>query len=310
MASTSVLALLHVAFPDGTEQTIPVGRTPFHIGRAPGSDLLLASPDVSGQHARLLLQGSEVLLVDLNSATGTMVGDQRLDANVPFALAFGQEFRIGPFGLRVEPPSAVRAGRGECSARGATATPPTAPPPPPATPEPPEGGQVPYDQSLGLPADHSRYLAYLPPIYQRDPFLGRFLLAFEGLLAPIEQTVDHFDLYLSPRTTPECFLEHLARWLGMALDEKWPAATRRALLAEAVELYRRRGTRWGLSRYIEIVTGVVPEIVEPEDRPFHFRVVLRPPAGQAVDLATVERIIQANKPAHTTYELDSEDEET
>jgi phage tail-like protein len=177
------------------------------------------------------------------------------------------------------------------------------PTPLPAQPEPPEGERVRYGEAFGLPGDCSRYLQYLPPIYAADPFLGRFLLAFEGVLAPIEQTVDHFDLYLSPRTAPAYFLEHLARWLGIDLDEKWPSATRRALLAEAIELYRRRGTRWALSRHIEICTGVAPEIVEPEEQPFHFRVILRVPAGQAVDRAAVERIIQADKPAHTTYEL-------
>jgi len=297
-----------MTFPDGTERTIPVSRTPFNIGRAPESDLLLAVPEVSPQHARLLFQAGEVVLVDLNSASGTWVDERRLEAGDPCAIAFGQRFRIGPYTLRLEPAvgsaPAAQAERRERPGRQPAAAPPPSPPPPPAPPEPPEGGQVPYDEALGLPGDCSRYLQYLPPIYAADPFLGRFLLAFEGVLAPIEQAVDHFDLYLSPRTAPRYFLEQLARWLGVALDEKWPTAKRRAILAEAAELYRRRGTRWSLSRHIEIYAGVPPEIIEPDDRPFHFQVILRLPPGQAADRASVERIIQANKPAHTTYELD------
>lgn len=308
MASTNALALLHVTLADGTEQTVQVGRTPFTIGRAPETDLPLASPEVSPEHARLLFQAGEAVLIDLNSAGGTWVGERRLEAGDPLAIAFGQPFRIGPYTLRLEPAvstaPAARPERRERPSRQPAATQPPSPPPPPAPPEPPEGGQVPYDEAFGLPGDCSRYLQYLPPIYAADPFLGRFLLAFEGLLAPIEQAVDHFDLYLSPRTAPRYFLEQLARWLGVTLDEKWPTAKRRAILAEAAELYRRRGTRWSLSRHIEIYAGVAPEIIEPDDRPFHFQVILRLPQGQAVDRASVERIIQANKPAHTTYELD------
>jgi phage tail-like protein len=186
---------------------------------------------------------------------------------------------------------------------GVTAAPP--PPPPPSELLPPsEEGRPSYEEAFGLLPERSRYLQYLPPMYDEHPFLGRFLLAFEGIMAPIEQTVDHFDLYLDSRIAPAFFLDQLASWLGLTLDEKWPLEKRRAVVAEAAELYQRRGTRWSLSRHLEIYTDVTPKIIEPDDRPHHFRVVLRVPSGQTVDRATVERIIQANKPAHTTYTLE------
>jgi phage tail-like protein len=123
------------------------------------------------------------------------------------------------------------------------------------------------------------------------------------VLAPIEQVVDSFDLYLGPRTAPAFFLDQLAGWLGLTLDEKWPVEKRRAVMAEAAELYRRRGTRWGLARHLQLYLDIEPEILEPEDRPYHFAVVLRVPPSRPVDRTAVERIIEANKPAHTTYEL-------
>lgn len=290
MASTNALALLHITYPDGAEQVVPVERTPFNIGRAPEGDLTLPHESVSPRHARLLFQGEETVLIDLNSAGGTMVGGRRLAAGDPCPITYGQSFRVGPYTLRLAPATPVTA------ARRAAA-------PPPRPPDPPEGGLVPYDDAFGLPQDASCYLQHLPPIYRSDPFLGRFLLAFEGVLAPIEQTVNNMDLYLSPRTAPVFFLDQLARWLGMALDEKWPPAKRRTVLAEAAELYRRRGTRRGLSRYIEIYADIAPEIIEPEDQPFHFQVILRLPPGHTADRIAVERIIEANKPAHTTYDL-------
>ncbi len=319
MAANAV-AQLRIVFPDGSEQTAPVSQSPFNIGRAPGNDLQLAHQAVSRNHARLLVMGTEIVLIDLNSANGTWVGEKKLGANEPCRLAYGDRFTIGPYSLHL---GAVPAAPSELAGEplveavgeGGEAGPVleqaegSGPPravsvPPPGPPAPPVGDLPSYDEAFGLPANNSRYLAYLPPIYQGHPFLGRFLLAFEGVVAPIEQTVDHFDLYLDPSTAPAFFLEQLAAWLGLTLDEKWPLEKRRAVMAEAAELYRRRGTRWGLARHLEIYTGLVPQIVEPEDRPFHFRVLLRVPAGQSVDRATVERIVEANKPAHTTYALE------
>ncbi len=196
----------------------------------------------------------------------------------------------------------------EEKAKPETKTPPPEPPggppspPEPAPPAPPD--PVESDPVFGVPKDRSRYLDFLPPIYDGDPFLGRFLLAFEGLLTPIEQTVDNFDLYLDPGTTPNAFLEELAYWLGLSLDEKWPEEKRRAVVAEAAELHRRRGTAWSLSRQLEIYTGVAPEITESKKKAHHFEISLSLPRGSHVHQEAVERIIRANKPAHTSYDLE------
>ena len=323
MASVNALAQLRIIFPDETEQVVPVSQSPFNIGRVPANNLQLSHQSISRNHARLLFQGDEIVLIDLNSSNGTFVGEQQLGASEPYALSYGEPFRIGPYTLILEAaalaakgpvpeaapeaaetgePLAVEEPQPEAPAR---ITPAPPPPPPAATPPgPPEAAGPSHDEAFGLPPDRSRYLQYLPPIYHADPFVGRFLLAFEGLLAPIELTVGNFDLYLDPRTAPAFFLDQLAGWVGLTLDEKWPLEKRRAVLAKAAELYRRRGTRWSLARHLEIYTGITPEISEPEDQPFHFRVLLRVPRGQEVDRATVERIIVANKPTHTTFALE------
>jgi phage tail-like protein len=187
-----------------------------------------------------------------------------------------------------------------------SAAPPPQAPPPAGPPGPPlsENGRERYDAFFGLPKDESRYVRFLPPLYSGLPFLGSFLLAFEAVLTPIEQIVDHFDLYLDPGTSPERFLDQLARWLGLTLDEKWPPEKRRAVLKESAELYRRRGTRWGLSRHIEIYAGVPPKITEPKNRPHHFKVSIKLPKSARVEEETLRRIVAANKPAHATYELE------
>jgi phage tail-like protein len=334
MPSTKALALIKVKFENGEEQTVEVSGTPFNIGRIEPNELVLPSPKVSRAHARLLFEGERIWLIDLQSANGILLGDKKLQPNHPYALDYGQHFKIGPYLLHVEPvspPKAAAEPRSEIDRSKTTLpqpeeTPPSLqpvnqdltptiaihagpedkipPPPPPGLPLSPASSQLPYDRAFGLPEDCSRYLAYLPPIYEDHPFLGGFLLAFEGILSPIEQMVDNFDLYLNPFTVPAYFLDHLAAWLDLTLDEKWPLEKRRQLVAEIVEIYRRRGTRWSLSRHLEIYTGLKPEILEPENHPHHFVVILRVPAGLKVDRSTVERIIRVNKPSHTTFRLE------
>jgi len=335
MDPENALAYIHVIFPETGEQVFPVSQSTFTIGRVAPNELVLPSTKVSRLHARLLLEGDRMYLIDLNSSNGTLVADTKLTPNQPYPLAFGEVFRVGPYLLHLEPasiptippahppatmveiePQATRLAAEEVPSPPPSepeGVPPSLhigvmemPPPPPTEPpaSPPAEGLPSYDQSFGIPDYASTYMQYLPPIYQEHPFLGRFLLSFEQILTPIEQMVDNFNLYLDPHTTPAYFLDYLAFWLGLTLDEKWPLEKRRQVIAEAAELYRRRGTRWSLSRHLEIYTGVAPEIREPEKQPHHFVVVLRLPRGANVDRAIVERIIQANKPAHTTYQLD------
>ena len=41
----------------------------------------------------------------------------------------------------------------------------------------------------------SSYLEYLPALYQDDEFMGQFLLIFESILKPIENTVNNAPYY-------------------------------------------------------------------------------------------------------------------
>jgi hypothetical protein len=71
-----------------------------------------------------------------------------------------------------------------------------------------------------------------------------------------------------------------------------------------VELYRWRGTRYGLTRLIEVCTGVTPLIAETPENPavLHIRVSI--PPESKVDRGTIERLVQEHKPAHTAYLLE------
>lgn len=67
------------------------------IGRDPGLTIRLESPRISRQHARVTVNGSEVVIEDLESKNGTFVGTERIHAAT--RLSPGDEIHIGPIRL-------------------------------------------------------------------------------------------------------------------------------------------------------------------------------------------------------------------
>lgn len=86
-------------------------------------------------------------------------------------------------------------------------------------------------------------------------FLSRFLMNFEGILTPLEDRVAHAYLLTDPYTTPDDALEWLGSWIGLSFDPAYPPSQRRRLLAEAPQLYRRRGTLPGLRQALNVATN-------------------------------------------------------
>jgi phage tail-like protein len=187
-----------------------------------------------------------------------------------------------------------------------------------------ETGTIPETEAPAMPPRESRLLDYLPAVYRDDPLMQRFLLIFEDILDPIENTVDNLALYFDPLLVPESLLPWLASWVDLALDPNWPLERRRMLVKNAAELYRWRGTRHGLSEYLHIYTGVEPEILEYipgmilDDKSrlgvntvlgssgagHHFSVIIAAQKVSWVNIRTIRSIIDSQKPAHTVYTLE------
>jgi phage tail-like protein len=170
----------------------------------------------------------------------------------------------------------------------------------------------------------SVYLQYLPAVYRDDPFLRRFILIFESILAPLERMVDTLPLYTEPDIAPRAFLPWLAHWVALSLDSAWPERSQRALIANAAEIYRWRGTRRGLALHIRCYTGLEPIIQEYGEgfvlgrnaalgyttnlistAPDPLLFVVTVPTGNpdAIDVQVLRTIIEEDKPAHATYRI-------
>jgi phage tail-like protein len=162
----------------------------------------------------------------------------------------------------------------------------------------------------------SSYLNYLPAIFQQDPFLGRFLLAFETILTGtnesglpnLEQTIGRLSDFFDPMTTDEDFLPWLAGWVALSLRADWNVDTRKRFIQQIVPLYRLRGTQAGLQTLMELYTQEKAVIMDTFEQPAHFfqvQLILSDadPDRLRQKQQIARAIIDQEKPAHTFYAL-------
>ena len=269
------------------------------IGRLPDNDLVLPHVSVSPHHAEIHLESEGMVFTDLDSAGGSVVDGVRLLSFQPTPLRDGGVIEVGSY---------VIVYRSELEK---TASPSTVPAPETSGTSSSGASRLKPKRSRvaplsGVNSNHvaSSYLQYLPIIFHDSDFLGRYLRIFETIWEPLEQRQDHISMYFDPRTCPLEFLPWFAGWFGLTIDPHWPEERLRALLAEAIELYRWRGTKYGLTRMIEVCTGAKPEIVELPSEPFVFRIRVRLPQDSGVKIDYLEELIRTHKPAHTGYFLE------
>ncbi|MQS37196.1 phage tail protein [Streptomyces katsurahamanus] len=129
-----------------------------------------------------------------------------------------------------------------------------------------DGGTTPVVRRVRLDFPRTTSADLLPPAFRQDPaaddFTERFLSLFDASLAELDRMIERYPALLDPAGVPDRVLPWLAGLLGLSFEAGWDADTRRALLAAAPALYRRRGTPWALREAVRIVFGVVPVIDE------------------------------------------------
>jgi phage tail-like protein len=181
----------------------------------------------------------------------------------------------------------------------------------------------------------SLYPQFLPAVYREVDFIGRFLKLFEQSFEPAVNTLQTLWAYLDPLTAPEALLPFLAQWVGWRNEANWSLEQQRSLIRRAMEIYQWRGTRRGLQLYLHLYTGLPmhdptrlpgqqpiqihaafsrgfvlgetdlgPTATLGGGRPFHFSVRLCPPADRGLDESLVRTIIEQEKPAVCTYDLE------
>jgi phage tail-like protein len=160
----------------------------------------------------------------------------------------------------------------------------------------------------------------LPTGYQRaaveGSVLGALLDVMETLHAPDEELLANVDSLFAPYTAPERFVPFLTGWVtldylvgvprpGGDVRLPLPAGRVRDLIANGAALAKLRGTPIGLRWFLQIATGAVGFVIEePPARPFHF--VVRVPPEARPYLGVINRIVEMEKPAASTFEVVAE----
>jgi phage tail-like protein len=109
------------------------------------------------------------------------------------------------------------------------------------------------------------FVGYLPEVYQHtkeDSFLSRFVSVFQSIYVDMEQKIDCVPLYFEPLKNDFNFLSWIASWLSIKDIEIWKEEKLRLLIAEAIEIFKIKGTKRSLVQIIERYVGAKPIIVE------------------------------------------------
>ena len=180
----------------------------------------------------------------------------------------------------------------------------------------------------------SSLLEYLPTIYQADPLLGQFLLAFEKILLGvendnvslpeltnehkfppkgIEEAIAGLSTYFDPQQTPDEFLSWLASWTAFSLRADIERSIQRQFISKIIKHYQWRGTKANLEELLQIFVRGKPSVNETAldgSSPHFFTVTIvlaeelqgdRQRLARQLEIANA--LIQLEKPAHTDYKL-------
>ena len=165
----------------------------------------------------------------------------------------------------------------------------------------------------------------LPQVFQQTIEEGSPLAAIlevmEIMHAPSESALDELEQTFDPYCTPDRFVPFLASWVDMEVLLDFPrrgdrtsaslstgTGRLRELTLASVALSKWRGTRKGLLLFLETATGTSGFEIEEglgadgNARLFHFRI--RAPDEVRIHRTLIERIIELEKPAHATCELE------
>jgi phage tail-like protein len=167
--------------------------------------------------------------------------------------------------------------------------------------------------------------ALLPSVFRRTVHPGSPLFALlqemEEQHEPSEEALANLDAFFDPYRAPHRFVPLLAHWVDLekllgesaddlATDPFPPGLGRlRELVASAAYLSRWRGTAQGLKLFLETAMGaqgfeIIEVPLDAEGRPRPFHVAIRAPQATEGYRELIEQIIEIEKPAYVTYDLD------
>lgn len=118
--------------------------------------------------------------------------------------------------------------------------------------------------NIQVEAPGDNFMQTFPEVYrEKNSFFHRYLSIYSSLYNDFQEKLDSRGELLPIEKAPMELLEVYARWMGIDVNGGYLGEeTLRALLKEAPELLRRKGTKYCVERICNILLGETPIIAE------------------------------------------------
>jgi phage tail-like protein len=105
-------------------------------------------------------------------------------------------------------------------------------------------------------------LNQLPMGMLEDDFFARFIGIFQAVATTMLQGVDNLENVVDVTVAPESIVRYMGGWIGVeSIDSSLPHELQRRIVRESAKILAWRGTRRGLTAFLELVSGG-PVVVE------------------------------------------------
>jgi phage tail-like protein len=114
-----------------------------------------------------------------------------------------------------------------------------------------------------MPRRDDWLLGQLPMGMLEDDFFARFVGIFQHVSTTFLDGVDNLENVVDVTVAPESVVRWLGGWLGIdSIDSSLPHELQRRIVRESGKILAWRGTRRGLTGFLELVSGGPVEIEE------------------------------------------------
>ena len=129
-----------------------------------------------------------------------------------------------------------------------------------------QGGTPPCISRIQIYFPKDTWIKFLPEIYESDmesaSFLERYLNIFQTVYEDMTRRIEEVPALFEPWTAGHAPLLWMAQWLSVENLNLWNEEQLRYLTANAVHLYKYRGTVGYLKEILRLYTGREPYIIE------------------------------------------------
>ena len=110
------------------------------------------------------------------------------------------------------------------------------------------------DETIDITLNSYALMNYLPLLYHKKDFLKRYLFGTQSTLLPINKNIFNIDELFRPERTK--YIDWLSSWFGIRYGSLTDEKGKRKIVANAIDLYKSRGTKLYFIKLIKSLIDV------------------------------------------------------